>query len=115
VCTDISTRTTADGSAMAYFSVVSNERRYDQNTGTWSNGSSLFIKVKCFRKLAEGVAASLHKGDPVVVTGRAYTTKYEVDGQNRSDLEVEATGIGPDLMLCRAVVQRDQPAEAIAA
>jgi single-strand DNA-binding protein len=40
----------------------------------------------------------LRKGDPVIVVGHVYTSEYEDrDGNRRSNLEMRATSVGPDL------------------
>jgi single-strand DNA-binding protein len=115
LCTDISTLKTTSGDTMAYFTVAANERKYDAESNTWTTTHSLFMKVKCFRRLAENVAATLAKGDPVLVTGRIYTNKYEHNGQNRQEIEMEAVGIGPDLTLCQVNVDRGTAGGAVAA
>jgi single-strand DNA-binding protein len=119
ICTPIKLIPTAGGTAMATFSMVANERRFDQATGTWNTADSVFVRVRCFRRLAENLAVTLDRGDPVVVTGRVHTSRYEVDGQTRSDLEMDAVAIGPDLSLCKLDMRREagaeQPAEAVAA
>jgi single-strand DNA-binding protein len=115
LCTDVSTRQTQDGTVMATFMVAANERKFDKELGTWVAGNSLFIPVKCYRRLAENVAASLGKGDPVVVTGRIHTHKYDKDGRTHSEVQMDAHGVGPDLSFCQAVMQRGLPMEAVAA
>lgn len=115
VCTNIGTRATSDGNAMAFFTIASNERRFNKDTDTWENGNSLYVRIKCFRRLAEHVASTLIPGDRVLATGRVYTTKYQVDGQSRQDLEMEAVAIGPDLTFCSATIDRTTAVSAVAA
>lgn len=99
-------RTTETGVDVAGFRVASTTRRWDRATGRWSDGGSLFLSVTCWRGLAGNAAASLRKGDPVVVTGRLSTRTYEKDGQSRSTCELEALAIGPDLARGIAVFRR---------
>jgi single-strand DNA-binding protein len=106
VISDVRTRRTADGQRVVSFRVASNERRFDKETGDWVDGDRLFVTVTCWRKLANGVAMSLSKGDPVLVTGRLYTRGYEVEGQKRSATELIATAVGPDLARCGADLLR---------
>jgi single-strand DNA-binding protein len=113
VSTDVSTRTTGEGATVANFTVASNERRYDRDTGTWVDRETLFLRVTCWRKLAEGVAASLSKGDPVVVAGRLVAKKFDVDGLQRTAIEMEATSVGPDLTACTAEVRRGRRLEVV--
>lgn len=89
------------------FRVANNARRFDRDTEGWVDGDRLYTTVSCWRRLAAGVAGSLGKGDPVVVTGRLYTRNFQTDdGQRRSVTELEATAVGPDLGRCTASVHR---------
>jgi single-strand DNA-binding protein len=79
------------------FRVASNSRRRTAD-GTWEAGNSLYVTVNCWGKLVIGVGAALRKGDPVIVVGHIYTSEYEDrDGNRRSNLEMRATSVGPDL------------------
>src|ERR1700752_999270 len=79
------------------FRVASNSRRRTAD-GTWEAGNSLFVTVNCWGRLVTGVGAALRKGDPVIVVGHVYTSEYEDrDGNRRSNLEMRATSVGPDL------------------
>ncbi|MET0135691.1 MAG: single-stranded DNA-binding protein [Kibdelosporangium sp.] len=116
IMSDVRTRTTTDGQPMAFFGLISSSRKYDQATGTWVDASKIVLSVKCFRRLAENVAAALRKGDPVVVTGRLSTAQFEIGGQLREEIELEASCIGPDLSLCEADLRRaDKAAEPVGA
>ncbi|MFC4000254.1 single-stranded DNA-binding protein [Prauserella oleivorans] len=106
VSSDLSRRTTASGDEVVGFWLRSNERRYDRETGQWRDGRSLAVRVTCWRRLAGTVGASLTKGDPVIVTGRLYSSEYVADGQPRSVPELEALAIGPNLAWCTATVRR---------
>jgi single-strand DNA-binding protein len=90
-------RKTEAGHSVASFRIASTERRYDRNDGRWVDGDSLFLKVTCWRALADNVDRSVVQGDPVIVTGRLYTRSYEVEGQRRSSYELEAQALGLDL------------------
>ena len=106
LATGVTERRFADGTPVANFRVASTERRYDRASGGWGDGDSLYVEVTCRRQLAENAAASLVKGDPVVVTGRLFTRDYEHQGQRRSTMTLEAQSIGADLSWCTAVVSR---------
>lgn len=99
-------RTTESGIDLAVFRLASTARKFDAQTGRHVDAGSLFLSVTCWRTLAGNVAASLRKGDPVVVTGRLFTRSYEKDGQTRSVVEMEAHAIGPDLARGTAVFRR---------
>lgn len=92
------------------FRVASNSRRRTPE-GTWETGTTLFLSVNCWGKVAEGVVGVLYKGDPVVVVGHIYTDEYEdKEGIRRSSVEVRAFAVGPDLSRCRAKLEKSRPA-----
>lgn len=79
------------------FRMASNTRRRTDD-GNWEPGDSLFVNVNCWGRLVTGVAASLKKGDAVIVVGNIHTSEYDDrEGVRRSSLEVRATAVGPDL------------------
>ncbi|HJQ45502.1 MAG TPA: single-stranded DNA-binding protein [Amycolatopsis sp.] len=88
------------------FWLLSKERRLDREQGAWVDGRKLVARVKCRRRLAAGVLASLRKGDPVIVTGRLYICGEGEGGETRPVPEVEASAVGPNLMRCVAPAQR---------
>ena len=106
VISEITQRTTQNGDRMCSFRIVAQERRFNKETQEWGNGDSLFVEVKCWRKLAENVTASLFKGDHVVVHGRLFLNRYEVNGEPRSMIQLDARAVGPDLSRCPAMLQR---------
>ncbi len=74
-------RRTAKGTLVTNFRVASTARRLDRETGRWVDGDSLRVRVTCWRRLAEGVSASIAVGDPVVVVGRLFTRDWtDADG-----------------------------------
>lgn len=86
--------------------IASNERRYDRAEQRWVDGDSLYLSVNCWRQLAEN-AASLVKGDPVIVSGRLRTHEWTTEhGERRSVVELEASAIGPDLARCTVTAVR---------
>ncbi|MGH3739379.1 MAG: single-stranded DNA-binding protein [Micromonosporaceae bacterium] len=91
-------RVESNGSTVVNFRIGSTSRRFDKASGAWMDGNSFFVKVSCWRGLADNAFQSLFKGDPVVVTGRLFTREYiGDDGQKRTSYEMEATGIGHNL------------------
>jgi single-strand DNA-binding protein len=77
--------------------VASTARRYDKATDKWVDRETLYLRVTCWRALAENVERSMIKGDPVVVTGRLSTRMYDVEGGRRASYELEAAAVGFDL------------------
>jgi single-strand DNA-binding protein len=87
-----------DGVPVASFRIASNRRRFDRSTGEWRDGDTLYATVTCWRGLAENVAASLRKGQSVIVTGRLSVRDYETkDGDKRQSVEIDAVAVGADL------------------
>lgn len=97
VVSDPTLRVTSGGVKVTSFRLASTERRYDRGVGGWCDGDTIYWSVSCWRRSAENVADSLAKGQPVVVHGRLRERAYEVEGQRRTSLEIEATTVGHDL------------------
>ena len=103
-------KTTTKGTLVANFRVASTARRLDKDTGRWVDGDSLRVRVTCWRKLAEGVGASIAVGDPVVVVGRLYTRDWtDSEGNARISYEMEAVAVGHDLARGKAKFFRNRP------
>jgi single-strand DNA-binding protein len=98
-------RFTANGGAIASFSIAVNKRW--QKNGEWTEETS-FFNVSAWSQLGENVAASLTKGARVIVYGELKQREYEDrDGNKRSTVEIVAQAVGPDLRWAEAQVQRN--------
>jgi len=87
-----------NGTSTAKLRVAYTERRFSRETGEWADGPTSFVTVLCWRTLADNVAISLRKGEPVVVRGRLRVREYEgKDGSPRIAVEVDASSVGHDL------------------
>lgn len=90
------------------FRVASNSRRRTAD-GIWEQGNTLYASVSCWGRLVQGTAASLSKGDPVIVVGQVYTSEYDDrDGNPRNSVEVRASAVGPDLARCITRIDKIQ-------
>jgi single-strand DNA-binding protein len=97
IATDVRSTTSQTGIPLTSFRVASTTRRLDKGRG-WSDVDTLFVTVLCWRQLAEHVAASFAKGDPVVVTGRVRMRQWiSEDGRSGTAFELEAVAAGHDL------------------
>jgi single-strand DNA-binding protein len=86
---------------------MANTRRYfDRAQNVWADGRTEWFTVKVWRQSALNVAASLRKGDPVLVHGRLATEQWESPEGPRTSLVLEALAIGPDLTYGRATFAR---------
>ncbi|EFC83305.1 single-stranded DNA-binding protein [Parafrankia sp. EUN1f] len=91
-------RITASGVSVCGFRVASTPRRYDRAEQRFVDGNTLYLRVSCWRQLAENVAASLSRGDRVLVVGRLRQNNYETqDGDRRVSYEVDAEAVAAEL------------------
>jgi single-strand DNA-binding protein len=72
----------------------------------WSDGNTTWLEVACFRTLAQHVAQSVRKGDPVLVVGKLRTNVWEKDGQTHERLVLEADVFAHDLNRGTSIFQR---------
>lgn len=77
-----------------------------------SRGETGFFGCVAWGDLAENLAASLAKGQRVVVTGELKHRTYEVEGESRSVTEVRVTDAGPSLLWATATVEKRPPVRA---
>ena len=99
-------RITASGVSNVSLRVAYTPRRVDRESGEWTDGTTSFVSVVCWRTLADNVARCLHKGEPVLVKGRLQVRPYEKDGVSRLAVEIEASSVGHDLARGVASFQR---------
>lgn len=59
-----------------------------------TDGNTSYYEITCWDYLAENVAASVKKGDRLMVIGRVSQVKYEHNGENRSKLVITADEVG---------------------
>ena len=83
---------------VASFRLACTPRRFNRRTESWSDGSTQWYTVTCWRGLGENAASSLRRGDPVLVQGRLELRTYV----NAKDVEVvsfeiDAAVVGHDL------------------
>ena len=99
-------RFTASGKAVAKLRVAVSERRKAAD-GTWEDGDSTFWAVTVWDRLAEHAGDSLAKGQRVIVVGRVASRTWETkEGEKRTDYEITADAVGPDLKWATVKVER---------
>ncbi len=102
-------RFTANGAAVANFTVASTPRFLDKTTNEWKDGDALFLRCSIWRQAAENVAESLTRGARVIVSGRLKQRSYETkEGEKRTVYEVEVDEVGPSLKYATAKVNKVQ-------
>ena len=97
----------ASGKAIARLRVVTSGRR--QVDGKWQDVDTTWWSVVAFGALAEQVTDNLHKGNGVIVVGKAKESEWtDKDGNPRKSIEVVADAIGPDLRWASPIT-REKP------
>jgi single-strand DNA-binding protein len=111
--TDVDLRQTSRGDAMARFRVASTVKRWERSTERWVEGDTTYWTVTAWRRTAENAAASLAKGQPVVVHGRLRQRIVDrpVPGSPGASVsvtytDVDAVSLGLDLSRCRSAFVR---------
>jgi single-strand DNA-binding protein len=91
-------RNTKDGTSVADVRIGTTARYLDRELDLWRDGETSYYSVNCWRRLADNVRASLHKGDPVIVKGKFRTRSYtDKEGRVKTEAEIVADTIGHDL------------------
>ena len=91
------------------FRLASSERRLEN--GQWVDTHTNWYWVSAYRKLADHALASLEKGQRVIVSGRFRVKQWESGGKSGSSAEIDAEGLGHDLMFGTTTFQKSsQPA-----
>lgn len=85
------------GQPFITFRLASTVRRRDAATGKFADAGTNFVTVLAFRQLAKNVAESIHKGQPVVVTGRLRVNQWSSGDRTGTSVEIDATTVGHDL------------------
>ncbi len=95
--TDVSLRTTSSGASVASFRIASNSRRFDKTTNSWVEQEPSYLSITAWSQLAENVALSVHKGQPIVVTGKLKVRQWQDGEKSGTAVEIDAQSIGHDL------------------
>ena len=93
---DIDVKKTKTGVSLTSFRLASTPRV--RTSEGWSDQATTWMTVTCYRHLADNVAKSIRKGDPVVVHGRVRTQTWsDSQGVNHERMALEAACVGHDL------------------
>ena len=106
VATPPEKRRTANGTNITSFRLATSKRRPDDN-GTWVDEHTNWYKVSTFRGLADHAFDSIEKGQRVIVTGTLKISKWESGEKHGTEVEIEADGVGHDLLWGTTVFRRD--------
>ena len=98
-------RFTTGGKAVCSFGIAVN-RRYQQN-GEWVDADPTFFNVSIWGQPGENTAASLSKGDRVVVVGRLEIRTWDKDdGTKGTSVDIVADEVALSFRFATATVQR---------
>lgn len=97
VATDIRFSNTPDGIPVASFRLAATERKFDKESSRWVDGEATWYTVSCWRALAENVAVSVQKGDPIFVHGKLNMRTWEKEDRSGTTLDITAEIVGHDL------------------
>ncbi len=92
------------------FRMASTTRRYDAASQGYVDGRTLWVDVECWGNLSGNVAASISKGDPVIVHGQLITSEWESENGKRSKNCIKAYAVGANLEKGRGSFTRDRSA-----
>ena len=102
-------RFTANGAAVASFTIAVNLRRFDKDQNAYVDAGTLFYRCSAWRDLAEHVSESLTRGSRVVAVLKPRPNEYETkEGEKRTTTEHDVDAIGPDLRYATAKVNKTQ-------
>ncbi|MEV5592586.1 single-stranded DNA-binding protein [Streptomyces sp. NPDC052496] len=76
--TAVEHRQTTTGVSAVRFRLATSARRWDKERGCWVDGDTSFYTVRAWRSLADHVAASVSRGEPLVVHGRMRVWEREL-------------------------------------
>ena len=110
VTADPELRFTANGAAVANFTVASTPRTFDRQTSEWRDGETLFLRCSGWREMAENVAETLSRGTRVVArrAGRESRTFDTKEGERRTVFELDVDEVGPSLRYASANVTKNE-------
>jgi single-strand DNA-binding protein len=103
----------ADPEVVKAGSVSITKVRVIENTGEYRGGkfvahdtpTSHFVEARF--ELGENAAATLHKGDAVIVVGKEHTNSWGDEGAKQYGRVIEADAIGVDLSRATAAITRN--------
>ena len=99
-------RFTAQGKAVANFTIAESQRVKDADGG-WKDGPSTFWRCNMWDTAAENLAESLDRGTRVIAVGEAKQRSFENNaGEKRTVIEVTVTEIGPSLRWATTKVEK---------
>lgn len=97
---------TVNGEQVAELRVASTARRKRPGSEEWEDAYTNWYGVEAWGRLAAHVAASVAKGDPIIVVGRLRVEQWESGERRGTSIRIRAEHVGHSLRFGRA--QRDR-------
>src|SRR5690625_1062962 len=102
-------RFTANGHAVANFTIASTPKKFNKHSGQFEDGETLFMRCSAWRDMAENLAESLSQGTRVVAQGNLMSRTFDTrEGDRRTVMEMDVQEIGPSLRYASAVVTKNE-------
>lgn len=93
------------------FTIATTPRMLDQQTNTWVNSDTMFLRCSAWGEFAENIKNSLQKGMRVIARGSLVQRNYQSNsGENRSTFELKVNELGPSLLHSTAKVTKNERA-----
>ena len=109
ITADPELRFTANGAAVANFTVASTPRTFDRQTNDWKDQETLFLRCSAWREMAENVAETLSRGTRVIAQGRLRSRTFDTkEGERRTVFELDVDEVGPSLRYASASVTKNE-------
>ncbi|MBC7724302.1 MAG: single-stranded DNA-binding protein, partial [Burkholderiaceae bacterium] len=84
----------SQGLVITKFRLVTHERRFDEKQQVWIDKQTNWYQVSTFRELAAHVAASVVKGQDVIVLGKLSLSDWNNGTKSGTNVAVEADAVG---------------------
>lgn len=88
---------TKSGAPITSFRLAAHQSHFDRAKNAWVDDDSSWYSVTTFRQLATNAAASLQKGEHVVVAGRLIIRDWSNAERSGVDVEIVAESVGHDM------------------
>ena len=109
ITADPELRFTANGAAVANFTIASTPRTFDKQANEFKDGETLFLRCSAWRDMAENVAETLSRGTRVVAQGRLKSRTFDTkEGERRTVFELDIDEVGPSLRYATARVTKNE-------
>ena len=95
--TDVTLKTLPSGNCVANFRIANNPKRFDKQSNTWQELDPNFLTINAWGLLAENIANSVFKGQPLIVNGKLKVKQWKDGEKSGVSTELDAISIGHDL------------------